>query len=297
MSLTCNMQFPAFFFFFVFDEALMVKRGFLGARRIFDVCNEGRGLAADTKAAAFSWNSSAWANVPQHLLRRQPATANKFQMGDWYNRSNDMKMLWDSLSHFTGVVSVALRHMFTSAISGNQIPQGNLDWMCTYMGLKLLFKMGTNHSSSLRCQLLLTLMVFISVLQCFPWEFPPPPPTAGGSGCRWREKMCVLLLLWWWCCLMSAADTSFPAFQIIYNSGAGDRRSCKGTRVLQLINKLNQKFGASVFTWKWIINWPELLCVTDGDVTHCGCAQPAGLLNSIFALCDKFVFIFGFFLL
>lgn len=36
-----------------------------------------------------------------------------------------MKMLWEPLSHFTGVV--ALRHMFTSAISGNHIPQGNLD--------------------------------------------------------------------------------------------------------------------------------------------------------------------------
>lgn len=106
------------------------------------VMKEGFGCpgAADTNAAACSCNSSAWASVPEHLLRRQPATANKFQMGDWYNRSNDMKMLWDPLSHFTGVVSVALRRMFTSAISDNHIPQGNLDWMCTYKGLKMFYK-------------------------------------------------------------------------------------------------------------------------------------------------------------
>lgn len=134
------------------------------------VMKEGFGCSA----AAFSCNSSAGANVLGHLLQRQPATANKFQMDDCCNRSNDMKMLWDPLSHFTGVVAVALRHMFTSTISDNHIPQGNLDWICTCTGLKLVFKW-EQISDSLRCQQFLTLTLFI--LQCFPGESPPPPPS------------------------------------------------------------------------------------------------------------------------
>lgn len=225
-------------------------------------------------AAAFSCNSSAGANVLGHLLQRQPATANKFQMDDCCNRSNDMKMLWDPVSHFTGVVAVALRHMFTSAINDNHIPQGNLDWMCTYTGLKLVFKWEQITVTASDVSSFDPDALYFAVLQCFPGESPPAP--ACGLGCRWRGKVCAAEQ-------QRQLSTSFPAFQIIYNSDQGSR---KVTHVLELINKLNQKFGASVFAWKWIINWPKLLCVTDGDVTHCGCAQPGGLPNKVFALCD-----------
>lgn len=50
-----------------------------------------------------------------------------------------MKMLWDPLSYLTGVVAVALRLMFTSAISNNHIPQGRLN-VHTHTGLELFLE-------------------------------------------------------------------------------------------------------------------------------------------------------------
>lgn len=179
--------------------------------------------------AALSCNSSGRANVPGHLLQHQPATANKFQMGDWYNRSNDMKMLWDPLCHFTGVVSVALRHVFTSAISNNHIPQGNLDWMCTYTGLKLFYKW---EQITVAASAVSSFWHWHSLFHSFA-VWPMRLFSACGLYCRWRKKVCVVVVVFVVMTMISAAEQqwqlsrSITASHIIYNTGAGDHGSPK----------------------------------------------------------------------
>lgn len=93
-----------------------------------------------------------------------------------------MKMLWEPLSHLTGVV--ALRHMFASAISANRSPQGNLDGTRTYTGPKLVLKW----------EQITVAAVFDPDALCFaafPTRvFDQPVSWAAGGGRR-----CVLLLL------------------------------------------------------------------------------------------------------
>lgn len=191
-----------------------------------------------------------------------------------------MKMLWDPLCHFTGVVSVALRHMFTSAIRNNHIPQGNLDWMCTYTGLKLFFKW---EQITVAASAVSSFWHWRSLFHSFV-VFPKTIlSAAGGLCCRWWKKVCCCCC----CCCHCDADqllSNNEDWAGIYNSGAGDQASRKVSDVPVLINKLNPKFRTSVFTLKWIIEWPGLLCVTDGDVTHCGSAEPSRL-TEVFALC------------
>lgn len=133
--------------------------------------------------------------------------------------------------------------------------------------------MGTNHSGSLGCQQFLTLTLFISQFCSIAHET---------FLCLWpvvqveEESVCCCCCF---CC--DGSDTScwttMTTEQKHYSTP--DYLQYRGRRsgfsqVLVLMNKFNPKFGASVFTWKWIIEWPGLLCVTDGDVTHGGSAQP-----------------------
>lgn len=133
--------------------------------------------------------------------------------------------------------------------------------------------MGTNHSGSLGCQQFLTLTLFISQFCSMAHET---------FLCLWpvlqveEESVCC-------CCCFCCDDNDFSCwttmtteqehYSIPHYLQYRGRRSWF-SQVLVLIYKFNPKFGASVFTRKWIIEWPGLLCVTDGDVTHGGSAQP-----------------------